>query len=137
MELTSRDILLMICFTITHSFVNHIVDSFYDFVNIFQKRDRIWILVFYVIFTLESSTFIKRHICNLSFDVPDWYVFICRRASFRFFTRNQCILHSVSCMVMLKCFIWIRIILVFMLYAIISIFLAHVSFWFHRFQIPH
>lgn len=67
----------------------------------------------YVVFSLESSALIRRHVCNLSFNVPDWYVFIYRRAFFRFFTRNQGIFHSVICLVMLKCLTWIKTILVF------------------------
>lgn len=87
------------------------------------------VIISYVIFTLESSTFIRIHVCNLSFDVPDWYVFIYRRTFFRFFTRNQCIFHGVICMV--KCVIWIKIISGFYIFAIILINWAYVLFRFH------
>lgn len=107
----------MTSLTLTKSFVNDNVHWFYVFIKILNLKKKINCDIrSYVVFTLESSAFIKRHVCNLSFYVPDWYVFIYRRAFFRSFTRNQCIFHGVICMVMLKCVTWIRTILVVFFY---------------------
>lgn len=123
----------MTSLTLTKSFVNDNVHWFYVFIKILDLKKINCDIRSYLVFTLESSAFIKRHVCNLSFYVPDWYVFIYRRAFFRSFTRNQCIFHGVICMVMLKCVTWIRTILVVffsILSAITWINGAYVLFWF-------